>query len=193
MGKSARLFGQGLLRHFLYWVPGVFLGLLELVQRETGKPIAVPTWLFWLVLGLGVLLAAFLAFHELRVSNKPDASIEVRRRIADEIGQIINEGEGMANESWWNAWSDLGEANRDATDWWNNTGEFIQTVLGQGERHIISEPAWHLDREPRLQTHCQALRGVLERLSKADLRVDAEGLQAAISTRRAAVKPIGFG
>jgi hypothetical protein len=183
VGKSALLFGRGLLRHFLYWVPGVFLGLLELVQRETGRPVAVPIWVFWLVFGSGVLLAAFLTFHELRKSSEPDVTVEVRRGIAGEIGQIINEGEALT-DYWPGVAFSEEEANSQAANWWNGAGVFVETVLGPGERHIISKPISAPSREAALREHCNLLRGVLERLAGADIRVGEAELQEAVEIRQ---------
>ena len=182
MAKSAALFGRGLLRHFLYWVPGVFLGVLELVQRETGKPVDMPVWVFWLVFGIGVLAAAFLAFHDLRKETAPELLRDVRRGIGAEIGEIINEGEAL---------SELGlgfsELSKMAADWWNSAGVFIETVLGPAERHIVSEPQSAPHYEDLIEAHCNLLRGSLQRLPDADLRVDYEGLLGAIGTRRQAM------
>jgi hypothetical protein len=172
-----------LLRHFWTLVPGGLLGAIELVQRATGETVEVPPWLFWLVLGAGLLFAAFLAFHDLRKSADA-ASIDVRRRVADEIGQIINEGGEMAGDTWSGiAFSDE-EAWRFATDWWNGAGVFIETVLGSGERHIISESVSAPSREELLEAHCNLLRGVLQRLPSADIRVGEAGLDEAISARQ---------
>lgn len=182
MGESALLFGRGLLRHFVFWVPGVFLGLLELVQREIGKPITVPVWVFWLVFGAGVLLAAFLTFHDLRKATSPDSSRGVRRAIGNEIGTIINEGELLP---------ELGlrqpELNEQSADWWNSAGVFVEVVLGAAERHIISEPKSSAHFDALITAHCNLLRGTLQRLPAADLRVGTVELQEAIAVRRAAV------
>lgn len=183
MRKSAVLFGRGVLRHFWFWVPGVFLGLLELVQRETGQPIDVPTQLFWLVFGLGLFFAAFLAFHDLRKAADPDASLAVRRGIGDEIGAIINEGESMVHAGLPND-----ELSRRAADWWNSAGIFIEAVLGPAERQIISEPQSAPFFSDLITAHCNLLRGTLQRLPSTDLRVDREGLHRAIILRKGAVE-----
>jgi hypothetical protein len=126
VGESAALFGRGLLRHFLYWVPGVFLGLLELVQREIGKPVVVPNWLFWLVFGLGVLLAAFLAFHELRQSSReasgdgPDPRYEA---LSDLLGKSLEVGLELSREGDW----PLREA------WKAHTRKLVADAYGEGE------------------------------------------------------------
>jgi hypothetical protein len=168
----------------MYWVPGVFLGILELVQRETGKPVDMPVWVFWLVFGTGVLLAAFLTFHELRKASELDTSVDVRRRVSDELGQIINEGETMAGDSWPGIAGSEEEAWRFAADWWNGAGVFVEAVLGVGERQVISEPISGGDRRFRLQAQCNFLRGTLQRLPDADIRVGEAGLQDAISARQ---------
>lgn len=184
MRESALLFARGLLRHFWALVPGGLLALLGLVQWATGKPIEMPSWVFWLVLGLGVLFAAFLAFHDLRVSTAPDAAQEARRKVEIEIAQIINEGGTMANDSWSGIAFTEQEAWEFATDWWNGAGAFIEAVLGPGERHIISEPGSGAGREDLLEKQCTKLRGVLARLPGAEPRITGQDLDEAIAVRR---------
>jgi hypothetical protein len=138
----------------------------------------VPGWLFWLVIGLGFLVAAFLAYHDLRQSTAPSLDREVRRRLGNEIGRIINEGEGL-----WEIDGSQEGLSRLAADWWNSTGDFIETVLGQAERHIISEPGSAPTLPDLIERHCNLLRGSLQRLPDADLRVDLAELEEAIKTR----------
>lgn len=183
MAESALLFGRGVLRHFWALVPGGFLGIVELIQRATGKAVDVPTSLFWLVLGGGLLLAAFLAFHDLRKSVDSTSS-DIRRMIGSEIGEVINEGETMARDTWPGIAFSEEEAWEYATDWWNGAGEFIEATLGSEERHIISEPFRAGSREEVLERHCNLLRGVLQRLPAADIRVGRAELDAAIEKRQ---------
>lgn len=168
----------------MYWVPGVFLGLLELAQRETGKPIDMPVWVFWLVFGVGLLFASFLAFHDLRRATAPEATKGARRQVENEIAQIINEGSVMAADSWPNIAFSEQEAWESATTWWNGAGVFIEAVLGPGERHLISEPLSGSGREDLLEKHCNLLRGVLTRLPSADLQIEGEELADAIAARQ---------
>ena len=133
MGESALLFGRGLLRHFLYWVPGVFLGVLELVQRETGKSIAVPAWVFWSVFGAGVLLAAFLAFHELRVEKDSarDAGPDSRYDpLNDLLGRSLSVGVGLSE----------GRELPLLNAWRTHTERLIASAYGAGEAAHIFTP-----------------------------------------------------
>ena len=188
MQRSALLFGWGLLHRFFLLVPGILLGVLNLVEMATGATIAVPGWVFWSVLGVGVLVAAFLTFHELRASTSSDATREGRRQVADELGQIINEGETMA-DFWPGVAFTEQEAWELATTWWNGAGVFIEAILGPGERHIISEPLSGSSREDLLKKHCNLLRGVLKRLPGADLRIEGQELAEAIAARQATGYP----
>jgi hypothetical protein len=170
-----------LLRHFWALVPGGFLALLELIQRASGEAVDMPAWVFWLVLGLGLLLAAFLAFHDLRVSSSPLDARDARRKVETEIAQIITEGGVMASDSWPGIAFTEQEAWESATAWWNGAGVFIEAVLGPGERHIISEPISGSGRENLLEKHCKLLRGVLTRLPAKELRIEGQELDEAIA------------
>jgi hypothetical protein len=170
-------------RRFWLLVPGGALAALNLVERETGKAIAMPVWAFWGVFGVGILVAAFLAFHDLRAATAPDTMLEVRRRIGDEIDQIISEGEGMVRELGESGLT-LDEFGGRASDWWNSAYIFIEAVLGKAECQIISEPLSGSNFPDLITSHCNLLRGSLGRLANADLRVDQAALDEAIEARR---------
>jgi hypothetical protein len=173
------------LGRFWLLVPGGLLGALDLVERQTGKAINVPPAVYWIVLGAGFLFAAFLTYHELRISTERDSSVALRRKIGDEIGAIINEGAKMAHEGWPGVCFSEKEYAECAAEWWNSAGAFIEATIGAAERHIISEPQRAPSLEDLLRAHCTLLRGTLQRLPHTDLQVGEAGLQDAIATRHA--------
>jgi hypothetical protein len=63
---SLREYVPALLKHWWTIVPGVVLGLLALVGVFTAIP-QLPAWVWLSIFGLGLVIAAFLAFHDQRM------------------------------------------------------------------------------------------------------------------------------
>ena len=64
--RSAWEFGRGIAKRFWLYVPALLLDPLDLLER-VGVEVEIPVGFFYLALGTGVLVAAALTYHELRV------------------------------------------------------------------------------------------------------------------------------
>lgn len=94
--RSASLFARGILRRFWAWIPAFVLDPLDLFER-IGFGVALPDLLFYLVLGLGVFIAAAFTYHEARLDAPGDESAEAIQTVNAERYEIggshINLGE----------------------------------------------------------------------------------------------------
>jgi hypothetical protein len=165
-------------------LPGL-VGAVAVVASLVGVHLKLPGWVPWAVIGGSFFAANLWAFHDVRV-ERDSAAVpkDARRRIEEELGTIISEGEWLADEYSYAPQSSDWQFGRWATDWWNRTGDFVETVVGIGERHVISTPTSAPSRGALIQIHCDLVRGVIERLPHADIRVNGEDLDRAIKTRR---------
>ena len=134
MGKSAWLFGRGLARHFLFIVPGgCLLGVLSLVEHKTGKAIAVPGWAFWAALGAGLLLAAFLTFHDLLTETAgANAQLDTRYdALKDLLGRSLSVGADLSTDH--ADWPLL-------SAWKAHTRQLVACAYGDGEAAHVFTP-----------------------------------------------------
>ncbi|MEK6326831.1 MAG: hypothetical protein AABM66_04800 [Actinomycetota bacterium] len=74
LGESVILFLGGIARHFAWLILSGVLGVLELVERASGSNVGVSPGLLWTVLVGGVVVAAVLAYHDLRMEQVPFAA-----------------------------------------------------------------------------------------------------------------------
>jgi hypothetical protein len=77
---SARLFAWGILRRFYLWLSQGFLAALEAYERATGRGVDVdiPEWAIYSAFVGGLLIAAFLTYHELRTTARDQPRIQVQ-------------------------------------------------------------------------------------------------------------------
>jgi hypothetical protein len=182
--RSAAEYGRRFAQRWYILLPGL-VGAIALVASLAGVHLKLPAWVPWAVIGGSFFAANLWAFHDVRVERDSSAvPKDAKRRIEDELGTIINEGEWLADEYSYAPQSSEEQFGRWAADWWNRTGDFVETVLGIGERHVISAPMSAPNRWELIQRHCNLLRGVIERLSQADIRVNDEELSLAVEARR---------
>lgn len=182
--RSTAEYGRRFAQRWYLLLPGL-VGAVAVVASLVGVHLKLPGWVPWAVIGGSFFAANLWAFHDVRV-ERDSAAIPrgARHRIEDELGVILNEGGWLAEEYWTGLASSRIDANHMATDWWNRAGIFVQNVLGVGERHVISTEVRASTREELVQKQCDLLRGVIERLPGADIRVNEEELTRAIQTRR---------
>ncbi|MBS1861754.1 MAG: hypothetical protein JSS68_08580 [Actinobacteria bacterium] len=162
-----------------------YIGGVLLIASLAGVHLKLPTWVPWAVIGGSFFAANLWVFHDVR-TERDSAAVprDVRRRIEDELGVILNEGGWLADECATNYATRPREANPLIADWWDRAGVFIEAVLGTGERHIVSTPLRASTGAELVQKRCDLLRKVIERLPNADIRSDDESLARAIEIRR---------
>ena len=87
-------------------MPGGLLGGVDVVERLTGVIINPPTWVIWVTLFLGFLVAVVLSFHDLRTADigeirRLEAAAghkRTREGLADYLAERIRELRALEKE-----------------------------------------------------------------------------------------------
>ena len=66
MVRSLGSFIVGILKKIYWLLPSLLLDPFDMFQRWCGVNYAPPVWLFWLLLGLGLFIAAFLTYNDVK-------------------------------------------------------------------------------------------------------------------------------
>ena len=118
-----------------YWwalVPGVVIGGIGLWEWIAGQPLPVslPAWLRFTIAVAALLIAAFLAFHKVRVER--DASRNDKAEALDGLGNLLADGSqiryrNVQSEDACREWTD------DIRAWRQRTGQYVMENFSQAE------------------------------------------------------------
>ena len=177
---SLRLFVWGVLKRVYLWAPSVLVGPIDWYDKFV-KPmlptslqleVTLPTDLFPYLLGIGLLAAAVITYHEERVPSVTKKHLDHLAELRKEaIDDLLNERVNFVEV--WQEWKPAYD------NWCKKVGDYLEENLSRAERlefdHNVEEVpvstefrnfhVWHRDLRNNLIVKLDTLKSIIERQS----------------------------